>query len=118
MKKRIQIRAILTLTAGFGFVLPAGAADPPADGKAVFLAQKCNTCHAVSTAAIEATTKSEKMKGPDLVGVVAEKGEEWTAKYLRKEIDKDGKKHGKEVKLTEEEMKKLLAWLAAQKKPS
>ena len=115
---RILTSAAFATLAAFGFGAAGRAAEPPADGKAVFLAQKCNTCHAVSTAAIEATTKSEKMKGPDLVGVVAEKGEEWTGNYLRKEIDKEGKKHGKEVKLTEEEMKKLLAWLAAQKKPS
>ena len=68
--------------------LPVRAAEPPAGRQAVFLAQKCNTCHAVSSAGIEATTKSEKMKGPDLVGVVPKKGEEWTGKYLRKEIDK------------------------------
>ena len=39
------------------------------DGKAIFLAQKCNTCHSVSTEGIAATTKSEKMKGPDLINL-------------------------------------------------
>ena len=39
------------------------------DGKGVFEAQKCNLCHAVSSAGIEAKTKSEKLKGPDLVNL-------------------------------------------------
>lgn len=118
MTKRTWIQGALAIAAFLPAGIAAGGAKPPLEGKEQFLFQKCNTCHAVSTAGIEATTKSEKMKGPDLVGVVAEKGEEWTAKYLRKEIDKEGKKHGKEVKLTEEEMKTLLAWLAEQKKPN
>jgi mono/diheme cytochrome c family protein len=87
-----------------------------ADGKEIFLAQKCNTCHAVSNADIEATTKSEKMKGPDLTGVVEEKGVEWTTKFLHKEVDLNGKKHGKELKLSPEETKTLVDWLATQKK--
>ena len=105
------------LLGAVGSALAGPAEDaPPADGKALFLAQKCNTCHAVSTAEIEATTKSEKMKGPDLVGLVAERGAEWTTKFLRKEIDLDGKKHGKEVKLSDEELARLVAWLEQQKK--
>lgn len=95
---------------------PAQAAEGAPDGKEVFLAQKCNMCHAVSAAAIEATTKSEKMKGPDLTGVVAEKGVDWTTKFLHKEVDLDGKKHGKEVKLAEPELKALLSWLEQQQK--
>ena len=95
---------------------PAPGADAP-DGKALFLAQKCNTCHSISTAGIEATTKSEKMKGPDLVGVVAEKGAEWTTQYLKKLVDLNGKKHGKEVKLSDGEMATLVGWLEQQKKP-
>jgi len=96
----------------FAQALPARAAD----GKEIFLAQKCNTCHSISAAAIEATTKSEKMKGPDLTGVVAEKGADWALKFLHKEVELEGKKHGKELKLTPEETKILLDWLAAQKK--
>jgi cytochrome c2 len=95
----------------------AAPAEPEgADGKALFLAQKCNTCHSVSTAEIEHTTQSEKMKGPDLVGVVAEKGADWTTQYLRKAVDLNGKKHGKEVKLSDEELARLVAWLGQQKK--
>jgi mono/diheme cytochrome c family protein len=116
---RILIGGVVAAVALLAAVRPSGVgAAEAADGQALFLAQKCNTCHGVSSAGIEATTKSEKMKGPDLAGVVAEKGEEWTGKYLRKEIDLEGKKHGKEVKLSPEEMARLLAWLKEQKKPA
>ena len=57
--------AVLTFDALRGSAV--GAADE-APGKAAFVANKCNLCHAVSSAAVEATTKSEKMKGPDLKG--------------------------------------------------
>jgi mono/diheme cytochrome c family protein len=119
MRKRIAnptvVAGMLVLAGALSFgALRGEAAD--GDGKAVFLAQKCNMCHGVSTAGIEATTKSDKMKGPDLVGVVAEKGKDWTTKYLKKEVDLDGKKHSKEVKLADAEMATLLSWLETQKK--
>jgi cytochrome c5 len=106
------LTVLLLVGALFVAVTPAAAAD----GKEIFLAQKCNLCHSISVAGIEATTKSEKMKGPDLTGKVAEQGVEWTLKFLHKEVDLDGKKHGKELKLTPEETKTLVDWLAAQKK--
>lgn len=112
-----QVGFVLGVTVLLGAVAFASPAEPAAvDGKALFLAQKCNTCHAVSTAGIEATTKSDKMKGPDLVGVVAEKGAEWTTQYLRKTVELNGKKHGKEVKLSDEELGRLVDWLEQQKK--
>ena len=114
-RSHLLVGAVLAVV-GLVAVGRASGADAP-DGKALFLAQKCNTCHAVSTAGIEATTKSEKMKGPDLVGVVAEKGAEWTTQYLRKQVDMNGKKHGKEVKLSDDELATLVGWLEQQKKP-
>jgi cytochrome c2 len=110
----IAALSIVVLLGASMIVAPAPARA--ADGKEIFLAQKCNTCHSISVAAIEATTKSEKMKGPDLTGVVAEKGADWALKFLHKEVELEGKKHGKELKLTPEETKVLLDWLAAQKK--
>jgi cytochrome c5 len=92
--------------------LPAG--EGGADGKAVFLANKCEMCHSVSTAGIEA--KSKAMKAPDLVGVVtAEHNAEWMAQYLKKAADLDGKKHGMEFMGSDEELQALIDWLGAQK---
>jgi mono/diheme cytochrome c family protein len=102
-----------------GIVLAASWLATPAlaaDGKEIFLAQKCNTCHSVSTAGIEATTKSEKMKGPDLVGVVQAHDPAWVKDFIQKKTDKEGKKHAKEYKGTQEELEAIVAWLAEQKK--
>jgi cytochrome c553 len=89
------------------------AAQPA--GHEAFQNLKCNMCHAVSTVGIEAKTKSEKMQGPDLVGL----GEKWDAKalaaYMNKDIDKDGKQHKKEFKGTDEELQALVDWLLEQK---
>jgi mono/diheme cytochrome c family protein len=111
----VPLAAALFYSGPGGQAYAASAGTGP-DGKAVFLAQKCNLCHAVGAAGIEATTKSEKMKGPDLTGAVAERGAEWTAKFLKKEVDRDGKKHGKAFTGSDEELAALVAWLAEQKK--
>ena len=95
---RIILRAALLLGMAFVWSAPRAAA---ADGKAIFLAQKCDTCHSMSTQAIEATTKSEKMKGPDLVDVVQAHEKSWIADYLHKKVEVEGKKHAKEFKGTD-----------------
>ena len=113
MRKRTSYAlGVVLIVGGAALAAPVSAAD----GKEVFLAQKCNTCHAVSTAGIEATTKSEKMKGPDLVGVVQAHDATWVADFIQKKIDKEGKKHTKEYKGTAEELAAIVAWLETQKK--
>lgn len=107
--------ALLTLPAVAVLALaaaPAQAAEA-ADGKAVFLAQKCNLCHSVSTAGIEATTKSDAMKGPDLSTTGAHDPAA-LAKYLKQEETVDGKKHKKAFKGSDEELQALIAWLNEQ----
>lgn len=85
------------------------------DGKQIFLAQKCNLCHSVPPAGIEATTKSEKMKGPDLVGE-SKRDAKLLNDYLRKKVEINGKKHGKEFTGSDEEIGALIAWLQKQEK--
>ncbi len=92
--------------------IPASAAE--ADGQKIFLADKCNMCHDVSTVGIKATVKSEKMKGPDLVNL--DKDADWIAKFLKKEVDLNGKKHNKAFSGSAEDLKVLAAWIASQKK--
>jgi cytochrome c551/c552 len=92
----------------------AGSAATAPDGKAIFLEQKCNMCHAVSTAGIEATTKSAAMKGPDLVNVKTDAAA--MTKFLHKETEMNGKKHPKDVKLSDADTKTLIDWILAQKK--
>lgn len=98
--------AVALLTPGLEPVVYAE--DAP--GQAVFMAQKCNTCHSVEAVGIEAKMKSEKMKGPDLTDVASRHDAEWITKYLNKEVDIDGKKHSKGFTGTDEELQQLLDW--------
>src|SRR5262245_37611487 len=98
----------VTVVAALLAVLAATPAS--ADGKATFQAQKCDTCHAVSSAQIAATGK---IKAPDLSKVELPDAA-WIAKYLRKEESKDGKKHLKAFTGSDEELAALVAWLQSQ----
>lgn len=93
-------------------VITVAAAQPASDtprGQQVFLAQKCDTCHSVSTVGIEA-----KMKGPDLVNLSQDAAT--LESYLTQQGEIDGKKHKKAVKTGDEELDALISWLLAQKK--
>lgn len=112
----IAVAAIAVLVVLFSApvitVAAAGSAPRPLDGKEIFLAQKCNLCHAVPPADIEATTKSEKMKGPDLVDL--KRDAEWVEKYVTKKVELNGKLHMKELKGSDEELDALVEWLLKQ----
>jgi cytochrome c1 len=106
--------------------------EKKADGKDLFLAAKCNTCHSVTAAGIDKkkpteaeaaeaakTTKADKdeKKPPDLSSVGLDKKADWIAKFLTKKETLDGEKHKKLYKGTDEELKTLSAWLELQKAP-
>jgi cytochrome c551/c552 len=112
MKTRDLVLAAALAALGGVLAAPAFAAD----GKALFLAQKCNLCHSVQSAAIERTTKSEKMAGPEITDLAAKLDPAWLAKYLKKEEALNGKKHPKQVTLAEADLKALIAWVQQQKK--
>lgn len=121
MKQTLGFTLSIVLTVVMLAILYSGPAATPAaaqgaklDGKAIFLAQKCNLCHSVSTAGIAATTKSEKMKGPDLVNLKHDA--KLLNGYLRKTAEINGKKHVKGFTGSDEELGALMAWLQAQKK--
>lgn len=94
--------------------LPATFAAEGADAKALFVdTHKCNMCHGVAAADIEAKTKSEKMMGPDLSGFKTDKDMAEIAAFIRKEADLDGESHKKEFKGTDEELKAIVDWLGS-----
>ncbi|MEP7010390.1 MAG: c-type cytochrome [Acidobacteriota bacterium] len=107
-----RLLAAFTVGLALTFVSAAGAA---LDGKAIFLAQKCNLCHSISAAGI--TQTSDKMKAPDLTGKVKAADAPKLIKFLRKlePGGEKGKKHTKEFKGTDEEIQAVLDWLVAQK---
>jgi mono/diheme cytochrome c family protein len=86
-----------------------------ADGKAIFLAQKCNLCHTIDSQSIAKT--SEKMKAPDLsnAGGLVESAD-WLKSFLKKEAKKDDKAHQREFKGTDEDLDAVVQWLMALKK--
>ena len=108
---------VVTLAASVTFALLAsGQSAPAADGKAIFLAQKCNMCHNVPSAQVERTTKSDKMAGADLNGDMTK---DQLVKFIKKEApDAAGKTHSKEWKGTDEELNALADWLVQNKKPA
>lgn len=89
----------------------AAAADDP--GKAVFEAQKCNTCHSIDAAGI--TRKMPTSKAPDLSAVGSEKTAEWITKFLHKQEELNGKKHIKEFVGKDEDLAALAKWLESMK---
>ncbi|MEA2693361.1 MAG: hypothetical protein QOJ16_2748 [Acidobacteriota bacterium] len=109
-----QASGLFTL-ALFAASAAASAAAAP-DGKAIFLAQKCNVCHSVSAAGIERQVKSEKVAGPDLTTATAQHDKAFLTKFLKKEEMVDGKKHGKEWKGTDPELSALIDWVKEPKK--
>ena len=123
MKQTIGFTLSIVITVVMLALLYSGPGAAPAaaqtgkvlDGKQIFLAQKCNLCHSVSPAGIAATTKSDKMKGPDLVGL-SKKDAKLLNGYLRKTADMNGKKHVKQFTGSDEEIGALIAWLQKQEK--
>jgi Cytochrome c len=105
--------AVLIVTAVL-WPATAEAEDPP--GQTVFLAQKCNLCHAVPAAGIEAKTESDKMRGKDLGGKVEGEFADIAA-FVRKEGERDGKDHKKPFKGTDEELQAILDWLGSLEAP-
>ena len=95
-------------------VAVAAEEDAGLDGKKIFMAEKCNLCHSVSSADIEATTKSEKVRGPDLTGVAERHESDFIVDYLRQDVELDGKKHKKAFKGSDEEIGALIDWLLGQ----
>jgi mono/diheme cytochrome c family protein len=111
----LSILAAVVLLAVF-YSGPANGAPAKLDGKQIFLAQKCNLCHSVSSASIERTMKSEKMAGPDLTNLAAKQDAAALTKFLRKEGEINGKKHSKAFTGSDEELGALVSWLQQQKK--
>lgn len=92
-----------------GFASGSRADDEPA-GKVLFLAKKCNLCHGIESQGI--AKKSEKMKGEELSNIGSEiPSADWLKGWLLQTELKDGDKHQKKFKGTDEELQTLIDWI-------
>ena len=90
-------------------------------GKKAFEANKCNMCHSVAAEGIAKTMKTSataKVVPPDLSGVGTKHNADFFVKFLKKEVELNGKKHTKGWTGKEEDLKTIAAWLESLKKPA
>ncbi len=99
----------------YGFVLFCGliftvfvgrlSAQGGADGKKIFLDNKCNACHSITALSITVKKSDDEEKSekepPDLSGVGIERNADWITKYLMKKESIKGEKHLKKFKGSE-----------------
>jgi cytochrome c len=115
-KRRYHFLAMLVILLSLVILFPSfssteGETTEELDGKALFLTNKCNMCHAVPSVGIEAKVKSEKMKGPDISNAAARFDADQLAKFIRKQLPLEDKDHKKEFKGSDEELAVMVAWL-------
>lgn len=88
-------------------------------GKKLFLDNKCNICHSIQAAEVAkkgpAVAPGSKNPPPDLSGVGLERSADWITKFLKKEIDLNGKKHTKLWTGKPENLTTLAKWLESLK---
>lgn len=88
--------------AGFGSRL---SAQGGADGKKIFLDNKCNACHSITALNIAVKKSADEEKSdkeaPDLSGIGLERNADWLTKYLMKKESIKGEKHLKKFKGSE-----------------
>jgi cytochrome c551/c552 len=103
--------ALLTASA----IVATVAVSSAADGKKLFVDTKCNLCHSIDSQGV--TKTSDKIKAPDLsnAGGMVESAD-WLKSFLTKKVDKDGKKHLREWKGTDEDLDTVVQWLVSLKK--
>lgn len=120
--------ALAGLAVGVAFLSVVSLAQqPPAapagkDGKAIFLAYKCNSCHTMQALGIarkkvEGEEEEGKKKPPDLSSVGLERKAAWMQKFLLKQETIDGEHHRRKFKGTDQELQTLTTWLETQKAP-
>jgi cbb3-type cytochrome oxidase cytochrome c subunit len=106
-----------------GLLIAAATTVPAsgADGKELFVKNRCRSCHAVKAAAIERKKSAEDeepagdRKPPDLSGVGKEHTAAWIVSYLLKKEAIKGEKHPKKFRAAEGELKAIAAWLETMK---
>ena len=123
MRKLLAPLALVALPLAIGALtltpapsVAAGETAAATTGPEMFLGFKCNTCHSIDSQHIASKATSEKMKGPDLSDVGNKHDAAWILGWLKHEQELNGHKHKAPIKGTDDELKKLAAWLITLKK--
>lgn len=104
--------ATLVLALGLLGASHSSAAEPTPDPAAeLFQTLKCQLCHAVPAAGIEAKAKSAKVRGADLGTAANQLDAEQMTAFLQQQSAIDDQQHKKEFKGTDEELATLVEWL-------
>jgi cytochrome c551/c552 len=111
-----MMKALVAISvAALVLVIGTAPVSYAADGKALFVEKKCNLCHAVDSQGIQKT--SEKMKGAELSDAGnTGKSADWLKKFLKQEELKEGEKHKRKWKGTDEELDTIVNWVLTLKK--
>lgn len=102
----IYLGLIVTIVALYGFAFTIADQNSD-DGKKIFIDNKCNMCHTVTSAGIE----SKKSDATDLSEVGKAATQEFLLKYLKKETKLNDKDHKSSFKGSDADLKILVDWL-------
>ncbi len=115
MKRALINTGFTALFAGVVMMLAGMSANQARggdDGKTIFLSQKCNTCHTISSESIDRTGR---VKAPDLSKIGKTKDADWIKQFVTKKVELDGKKHPKKFSGADADLTTLANWLASHK---
>jgi mono/diheme cytochrome c family protein len=94
----------------------AASTSKPPDGKALFLAQRCDRCHALPSADIK--PKGLIKGAPILSERIAKLDPKALARYLRKEVPRNNRKHPIAFEGGGEDLATLIRWIQKQPRPA
>lgn len=118
MKRNLLLVMVaFAVMVSMNFAAGKGPDDKVADteAKALFVDNKCNSCHSISKAGVDRKGGTQSSKIPDLSAVGSKHDADWMSKFLKKETDMNGKKHTVPWKGTDEQLATMTAWLATLK---
>lgn len=113
MRKFITLAGFAAVALFSAPMASANSGPTMADGKDLFLAEKCDTCHAVKSKGIEASKKNEA----DLSALKGDADflKKFVKKEVGKEVEKDGAKkevkHKKGFKGADADLDTIIKWL-------
>ncbi len=91
-------------------MMPITARADDDAGKAVFTAKGCPECHAVSSHGIKSDGDAA-----DLSKIGSKHDAATIEKFITKQVELNGKKHKKKYQGSDDDLKKLVSWLASLK---